>query len=70
MADNLPVEQLDGIKQMFHMMDKDKNGNLSFEELRDGLSRIGHTLPDPDVQMLMDAVSLWLPLFSFVTFLI
>ena len=39
------------------MMDKDKNGHLSFEELRDGLSMIGHTLPDPDVQMLLDAVS-------------
>ncbi|KAI4324297.1 hypothetical protein L6164_023848 [Bauhinia variegata] len=57
-ADNLPDEQVDGIKQMFHMMDKDKNGNLSFEELRDGLSMFGHTLPDLDVQMLLDAADI------------
>ncbi|KAI9081795.1 hypothetical protein K1719_036057 [Acacia pycnantha] len=54
-ADSLPIEQIDRIKQMFHMMDKDKNGNLSFEELKDGLSRIGHPLPDADVQVLLDA---------------
>jgi len=56
-ADNLSDEQVDVFKQMFDMMDKDKNGNLSFEELRDGLSMIGHAIPDPDVEMLMDAVS-------------
>ncbi|GFY81380.1 calcium-dependent protein kinase 24 [Actinidia rufa] len=54
-ADNLPQEQIAGIKQMFHMMDTDKNGNLTFEELKDGLQMIGHPIADPDVQMLMDA---------------
>ncbi|PSS35869.1 Calcium-dependent protein kinase [Actinidia chinensis var. chinensis] len=54
-ADNLPQEQIAGIKQMFHMMDTDKNGNLTFEELKDGLQMIGHPVADPDVQMLMDA---------------
>ncbi|XP_061374612.1 calcium-dependent protein kinase 24-like [Gastrolobium bilobum] len=57
-ADNLPDEQVDGFKQMFDMMDKDKNGNLSFDELKDGLSMIGHAIPDPDVQMLMDAADI------------
>ncbi|GER40675.1 calcium-dependent protein kinase, partial [Striga asiatica] len=36
-ADNLPDEQVDGIKEMFNMMDTDKNGNLNFQELKDGL---------------------------------
>ncbi|KAL1361859.1 hypothetical protein HN51_010179 [Arachis hypogaea] len=54
-ADNLPDEQLDSMTKMFHMMDKDKNGDLSFEELKDGLALFGHTLPDLDVKMLMDA---------------
>ncbi|KAK7262571.1 hypothetical protein RJT34_30145 [Clitoria ternatea] len=54
-AYNLPVEQVEGLKKMFNTMDKDKNGNLSFEELKDGLSMFGHVLPDPDVQMLLDA---------------
>ncbi|KAJ7947508.1 putative Calcium-dependent protein kinase [Quillaja saponaria] len=54
-AENLPNEQIDKIKEMFDMMDKDKNGTLTFEELKDGLRMIGHPIPDPDVQMLMDA---------------
>lgn len=57
-ADNLPNEEVAGIKQMFHMMDTDKNGNLTFEELKDGLHMIGHAVPDPDVQMLMDAADI------------
>ncbi|XP_058202051.1 calcium-dependent protein kinase 24-like [Rhododendron vialii] len=54
-ADNLPQEEVAGIKQVFHMMDTDKNGNLSFEELKDGLHMIGQPVADPEVQMLMDA---------------
>ncbi|KAJ4955419.1 hypothetical protein NE237_012202 [Protea cynaroides] len=54
-ADNLSMEQLAGLKKLFHMMDTDKNGNLSFQELRDGLHMIGHPVPDSEVQMLMDA---------------
>ena len=65
MADNLPQEQIAGIKQMFHMMDTDKNGNLTFEELKDGLQMIGHPVADPDVQMLMDAVSFFLELKTY-----
>ncbi|KAA8531388.1 hypothetical protein F0562_006116 [Nyssa sinensis] len=54
-AYNLPDEQVNGIKQIFHMMDTDKNGNLNFDELKHGLTMIGHPVADPDVQMLMDA---------------
>lgn len=43
---------------MFHMMDTDQNGNLTFDELKDGLHKIGQPVADPEVQMLMDAVSL------------
>ncbi|KAF2300191.1 hypothetical protein GH714_010576 [Hevea brasiliensis] len=48
LADNLPDEQVDGIKQMFYMMDTDNTGDLSFEELKNGLHNIGQPLPDPD----------------------
>ncbi|XP_044499614.1 calcium-dependent protein kinase 24-like [Mangifera indica] len=54
-ADNLPNEQLAGLKEIFYMMDKDNNGDLSFDELRDGLNMIGHQVSDPDVKMLMEA---------------
>ncbi|WJZ88094.1 hypothetical protein VitviT2T_007425 [Vitis vinifera] len=57
-ADNLPNEQRDGIRQIFHMMDTDKNGNLSFEELKDGLHKIGHPVADPDVKMLIEAADM------------
>ncbi|KAE8691993.1 Calcium-dependent protein kinase 24 [Hibiscus syriacus] len=57
-ADNLPNEQVDSITETFNMMDTDENGNLTFEELRDGLHKIGHSLDDPDVQMLMDAADI------------
>ena len=56
-ADILPDDQVDKIKQMFHMMDTDQNGDLSFQELKDGLNKFGHYVPDPDVKLLMDAVS-------------
>lgn len=56
-ADNLPNEQIDVIIEMFNMMDTDDNGYLSFEELRDGLQKMGHSVGDPDVRMLMEAVS-------------
>ena len=55
-ADNLPNEQVDGIREIFHMMDTDKNGSLSFDELKDGLHKIGHPVADPDVKMLIEAV--------------
>lgn len=56
-ADNLPLDQVHGIKQMFYMMDTDKNGNLSFQELKDGLHMMGQTVAEPEVHLLMDAVS-------------
>ncbi|KAI3823130.1 hypothetical protein L1987_04560 [Smallanthus sonchifolius] len=58
-AENLPDEQVDGLKQMFDEMDKDKNGSLTFEEFKDGLCSIGEQpLDDPDVRMLMEAADL------------
>ncbi|KAL4273843.1 hypothetical protein GQ457_13G028380 [Hibiscus cannabinus] len=66
-ANNLPNEQIDLIIEMFNTMDADDNGYLSFEELRDGLHNIGHSVSDHDVKMLMEAVSwssfLFLPFF-------
>ncbi|CAN6448716.1 unnamed protein product [Victoria cruziana] len=53
-AQQLSVEEMAGIKQMFHMMDTNNKGNLSFEELKVGLHKIGEPVPDPHVQMLMD----------------
>lgn len=56
-ADNLPDDQIDGLRKLFDMMDKDNDGLLTFEELKDGFSMIGQVIPDPDIQTLIDAVS-------------
>ncbi|CAN8247637.1 unnamed protein product [Cochlearia groenlandica] len=54
-ADNLPNEEIAAIVEIFQTMDTDKNGHLTFEELKDGLKKIGQVVPDGDVKMLMDA---------------
>ncbi|WOL03661.1 calcium-dependent protein kinase 21-like [Canna indica] len=57
-AKQLPVEVVADIKQMFHMMDKDKNGNLTLEELKEGLHIIGSPVPEPDIKMLLEAADI------------
>ncbi|KAF3778443.1 Calcium-dependent protein kinase 8 [Nymphaea thermarum] len=54
-AEHLSVEEVAGIKEMFAMMDSNKKGRITFEELKVGLHKIGHQVPDSDVQMLMEA---------------
>eukprot|EP00268_Persea_americana_P015292 TRINITY_DN1698_c0_g2_i4.p1 TRINITY_DN1698_c0_g2~~TRINITY_DN1698_c0_g2_i4.p1 ORF type:complete len:531 (+),score=93.01 TRINITY_DN1698_c0_g2_i4:954-2546(+) len=54
-AEHLSVEEVAGIKDMFHMMDTNDSGNITFDELKVGLQKIGQQVPDPDVQMLMEA---------------
>ncbi|MQL79089.1 hypothetical protein Taro_011542 [Colocasia esculenta] len=55
-AEHLSVEEVAGIKEMFQMMDTNNNGKITFEELKVGLHKLGQQIPDPDVQILMDAV--------------
>ncbi|KAJ8640904.1 hypothetical protein MRB53_017598 [Persea americana] len=54
-AEHLSVEEVAGIKEMFKMMDTNSKGNITLEELKVGLQKIGQQVPDPDVQMLMEA---------------
>jgi len=43
---------------MFEKMDLNKDQMLSFDELKLGLHKFGHQMPDADVQILMEAVSI------------
>ncbi|PIA53635.1 hypothetical protein AQUCO_00900303v1 [Aquilegia coerulea] len=54
-AEHLSVEEVADIKESFQVMDINNNGKLTLEELKLGLFKIGHQVPDADVQMLMEA---------------
>ncbi|GAB2294160.1 Calcium-dependent protein kinase 24 [Dionaea muscipula] len=57
-ADNLPNKEIEKLRRLFYMMDTDKNGNLSFEELKHGLDKMGYPLCDSEVQMIIDAADI------------
>nr|AAD17800.1 Ca2+-dependent protein kinase [Mesembryanthemum crystallinum] len=54
-AENLPDEEIQGLKQMFANMDTDGSGSITYEELREGLARLGSKLTETEVKALMEA---------------
>lgn len=61
-AEHLSVEEVAGIKEAFDKMDTNKRGKINLEELKIGLHKIGHQIPDADLQFLMQAVCIVLSL--------
>lgn len=54
-AENLSDEEVKGLTQMFNNMDTDRNGTITYAELRDGLSRLGSKLTEAEIKQLLDA---------------
>ncbi|XP_027364204.1 calcium-dependent protein kinase 32-like [Abrus precatorius] len=54
-AEHLSVEEVAGIKEGFELMDTSNKGKINIDELRVGLQKLGHNIPDGDVQILMEA---------------
>ncbi|KAK2363314.1 calcium-dependent protein kinase [Trifolium repens] len=54
-AEHLSVEEAAGLKEGFKLMDTSNNGKINIDELRVGLHKLGHQIPDADVQILMEA---------------
>ncbi|GFS41491.1 calcium dependent protein kinase 1 [Actinidia rufa] len=54
-AENLSEEEIAGLKQMFMMIDADNSGQITFEELKAGLKRVGANLKDSEIYNLMQA---------------
>lgn len=54
-AQCLSEEEIAGLKQMFKMIDADNSGQITFEELKAGLKRVGANLKDSEIYDLMQA---------------
>ncbi|KAF7804086.1 calcium-dependent protein kinase 32 [Senna tora] len=54
-AEHLSVEEVAGVKERFLMMDTGSRGKINIDELRVGLHKLGHPVPDADLQILMEA---------------
>ncbi|XP_057472051.1 calcium-dependent protein kinase 1-like [Actinidia eriantha] len=54
-AENLSEEEIAGLKEMFKMIDADNSGQITFEELKAGLKRVGANLKDSEIYNLMQA---------------
>ncbi|XP_047155265.1 calcium-dependent protein kinase 32-like [Vigna umbellata] len=54
-AEHLTVEEAAGLKEGFQRMDINNRGKINIDELRVGLHKLGHQVPDSDVQILMEA---------------
>ncbi|KAL2540903.1 Calcium-dependent protein kinase 8 [Abeliophyllum distichum] len=57
-AEHLSVEEVAGIKETFGMMDTRNWGKINLEELKIGLQKLGHQIPDADLQILMEAADI------------
>jgi calcium-dependent protein kinase len=54
-AEFLGGEEIEKLRDMFEMIDSDKDGAITFEELKNGLIQIGSPLTEAEVRQLMDA---------------
>lgn len=56
-AESLSEEEIAGLKEMFKMIDTDSSGQITLEELKTGLERVGANIKDSEIHGLMQAVS-------------
>ncbi|XP_022742505.1 calcium-dependent protein kinase 1-like isoform X2 [Durio zibethinus] len=54
-AQRLSEEEIAGLKEMFKMIDTDNSGQITYEELKDGLKRFGANLDESEFHALMQA---------------
>ncbi|WZY83594.1 hypothetical protein YC2023_029978 [Brassica napus] len=54
-AESLSEEEIAGLKEMFKMIDADNSGQITFEELKVGLKRVGANLKESEILDLMQA---------------
>ncbi|KAJ1404999.1 Serine/threonine-protein kinase, active site [Sesbania bispinosa] len=57
-AERLSEEEIGGLKELFKMIDTDSSGSITFDELKDGLKRVGSELMESEIKDLMDAADI------------
>ncbi|CAN1316984.1 Calcium-dependent protein kinase SK5 [Linum perenne] len=57
-AERLSEEEIGGLKELFKMIDTDNSGTITFEELKDGLKRVGSELMESEIMDLMNAADI------------
>ncbi|XP_038696316.1 calcium-dependent protein kinase 11 isoform X2 [Tripterygium wilfordii] len=57
-AERLSEEEIGGLKELFKMIDTDNSGTINFEELKEGLRKVGSELMEPEIKALMDAADI------------
>ena len=55
-AERLCEEEIGGLKELFKMIDTDNSGMITFDELKEGLKRVGSELMESEIKDLMEAV--------------
>lgn len=54
-AENLSEDEIAGLKEMFKMIDSDNSGQITYEELKVGLKKVGANLQESEIYALMQA---------------
>lgn len=54
-AESLSEEEIMGLKQMFQSMDTDNSGTITFDELKEGLTKLGSKQSESELRQLMEA---------------
>ncbi|KAL4395488.1 hypothetical protein S245_006177 [Arachis hypogaea] len=54
-AESLSEDEIAGLKEMFSMIDTDNSGQITLEELKKGLERVGANLKESELLWLMEA---------------
>ncbi|KAH7554201.1 hypothetical protein JRO89_XS12G0133600 [Xanthoceras sorbifolium] len=54
-AESLSEEEIAGMKEMFKMIDADGSGQITLEEMKEGLERVGGNLKESEINGLMQA---------------
>ncbi|XP_061376112.1 calcium-dependent protein kinase SK5 isoform X1 [Gastrolobium bilobum] len=57
-AERLSEEEIGGLKELFKMIDADNSGTITFDELKEGLKRVGSELMESEIKDLMDAADI------------